>query len=268
MVNPLCQTYDSVTGGCTSCFVGYSLSGSFCLIASNVASKPKCSLVVKDVCTKCYNGYYLSGGSCLQVNALCKTYNATSGDCFSCYSGYYLEKGGCLVATLASLPGCVKLDAYGGCASCYSGYGVEKVDPSKKRRTCKTLNPLCKTYDDANGCASCYPGYSLQGIDCILKASNDPYCASLLNDKCLSCTTGHYLANNGTCLLSDPLCREVEGGSGRCRSCYPGYYLDSGKCLLPTASTLPFCDLSVGNKCVGCSAGYSLSQGSCKPASR
>lgn len=116
-VSTACRTFSSVTGLCTSCYTGWTLSNGVC----SVNADPNCQTVgANGICSACYGGYYynLNQGKCLVGNSLC---NGMSfyGDCLGCYTGYYLKAGSCyLINTL-----CATFDYVNYvCSSCYNGY--------------------------------------------------------------------------------------------------------------------------------------------------
>lgn len=84
MQNPQCRTVDLNSGGCQSCWPGYTLVNSNCLInqqqsssGPNPSSDPYCLRVTNGICSRCSNGYYysLKDNACTQFNPLCKLSN-------------------------------------------------------------------------------------------------------------------------------------------------------------------------------------------------
>lgn len=77
------------------------------------------------------------------------------------------------------------------------------------------------------------------------------------NGNCLSCYTGYEVAD-GTCIVSktaDPFCKKVDQ-SGKCAFCFQGYISIKGKCTQQN----PLCksiDKDTGG-CTSCWPGYSL----------
>jgi hypothetical protein len=159
-VNPLCKDY-SFNGGCLSCYPGYSLSGTTCIVARQ--NDPYCrSLTPGGICTACYTGYFYNQGkaACQPNNPLCKTSNQADGSCTSCFPGYNLANGLCGVAFQD--PNCQKFDtAKSTCLQCSIKFFL---DVSGR---CKQVSPLCKTADSNTGaCLTCYPGYVISGASC------------------------------------------------------------------------------------------------------
>jgi hypothetical protein len=89
-VNPNCNTYDLVTGGCLSCYPGFGLIEDTCLpgIVSN-SFDPNCNTFNGSLCAKCSSGFFLNtAGKCQGVDPTCKSFDPTNGACLSCFAGY------------------------------------------------------------------------------------------------------------------------------------------------------------------------------------
>jgi hypothetical protein len=80
--NPLCRTFNQLTGACTSC-----LDNTYFL--NSVGS----CVLISSFC-----GYrqYFNQGSCLPVNNLCDAYDQLTGNCLSCLDNTLLKGGICL----------------------------------------------------------------------------------------------------------------------------------------------------------------------------
>ncbi len=48
---------------------------------------------------------------------------------------------------------------------------------------------------------------------------------------CIACFPGYYLQSN-RCLQISPLCKTFDSNSGSCTSCYPGYDLSGFSCVI------------------------------------
>lgn len=260
-VNPLCNTY-SFNGACLSCYPGYTLSVTICIVSKQ--NDPYCkSWSQAGVCVQCYAGYYYNQaqGACQALNPLCKTSNLTDGTCLSCYPGYNLNAGICAVSFQD--PNCQKWDSSKQvCTACSAKF---YLDASGK---CRQANPLCKTFDSASGaCLSCYPGYVISGVNCIVGGSSnsDVNCQSWNNNICQSCYKGYFLNSRGVCTQNNPLCKTSDQNNGNCLSCYPGYVVINGNCTVSTSSTGSSdtnCKSTDSNGiCTACYSGYFLTQG-------
>lgn len=61
-VDPLCKTFNPDNGACTTCYLGYSVSGLTCAVTVTVSQTPNCfTFTPAGVCIECIDGYYLSG---------------------------------------------------------------------------------------------------------------------------------------------------------------------------------------------------------------
>jgi hypothetical protein len=91
--------------------------------------------------------------------------------------------------------------------------------------------------------------------------SKDPNCILFdLNGQCTNCSSRFFM--KGTlCTPINSLCKTYNTTTGNCLSCYPGYYLLNGSCLVgPRPTTDANCKLwNDSGKCLQCYSGYFLS---------
>jgi len=198
----------------------------------------------------------------MNFNPLCKTSNLTNGQCLTCFQGYNLNNGQCLVSYTDA--NCIKFTSAGQCLNCSSRFFM-------KYGVCTPINPLCKTYNTTTGnCLTCYPGYFLNANlgNCSIGADPnlDPFCKIKdANSKCTQCYPNYYLSANGSCPLSNPLCKTINNTNGDCLTCYPGYIVKDKTCIIPTASDADANCIkfySSGN-CSSCYVGYYILNGVC-----
>jgi hypothetical protein len=223
--NALCASF-GINGVCASCYSGYSVSGTICVLSS-LASNIYCSTFVSSVCTACYGGYYINTTTniCTLGNALCVSF-AVNGACASCFAGYTLSGTICVLSTSIYDPEC---SAHSGsvCTACYGGYYVNSSG------VCVLANPLCASLGVNGVCTSCYAGYVLSGTTCAVPVvSYDPYCSTHSGSACTACYAGYYVSSSGVCSLASPWCATYAMIGGNCLSCPNGYSLSSGKCTL------------------------------------
>jgi proprotein convertase subtilisin/kexin type 5 len=270
-VNPLCKTFDNNNGACLSCYSGYILLNSDCVLApdNKAPADILCAQWQSGVCTKCSQGAFFRSGVCYQSDPLCKTFDSVYGSCTSCFSGYYLFNGQCLVspaipAAAPSDPACAKWQG-STCLQCSrSAYF--------KNGVCVESNTLCKTFDSTNGaCTSCYYGYTIQGDNCVVANTTgnaDPLCARWANGVCSQCAQSAYFSN-GVCVQSNTFCKTFDSTNGACTSCYGGYDLANGDCVLAANpvdnSTVsdPNCAQWNGKVCVQCASDAFFQNGKC-----
>jgi hypothetical protein len=62
--------------------------------------------------------------------------------------------------------------------------------------------------------------------------AKDPLCAKWRGWSCVKCATRAYFGKNGKCVNSNPLCKTFDNHDGCCTSCYAGYDLKGGNCVV------------------------------------
>jgi hypothetical protein len=116
------------------------------------------------------------------------------------------------------------------CLTCSSGYIFNS------QGICTTVNTLCKDYDINTGaCLTCYDGYIISGVNCVRGSSSpapDPNCQISSGFSCQQCFNGFYIDQGGVCQLSNPICKTINQLTGECTSCYQGYVISVGNCVL------------------------------------
>ena len=82
---------------------------------------------------------------------------------------------------------------------------------------------------------------------------------------------GGYLPLGGKCKEKNPLCKESNPNNGDCSSCWQGYTLVGGNCVVesisvvgPSQSGDVYCVKQLNGACIECSKGYYLNQASGK----
>ena len=100
--------------------------------------------------------------------------------------------------------------------------------------------------------------------------SGDPNCKDTNDNQiCVACYEGYFLTIGRNCQRKDPLCKTYTQNQAACDSCYPGYGLYEGQCLveseLPSQNNDVYCIKVDGSVCTECAAGYYLpDSGVCK----
>lgn len=95
-VDPTCRTYNPDNGFCTSCYAGYTVDGSRCVVSKSEPTVANCNTIdpLTGLCLKCSFGYYFdSNGACIQQSPNCKTFDSLSLSCVECFPGYALSSG-------------------------------------------------------------------------------------------------------------------------------------------------------------------------------
>ena len=155
-----CVAVDA-SGTCTSCFVGYILSGGVC------GADISCNTNVAINCNVCPNGYYLQANQCTICPTIsncksCDTNNNTL--CLVCNTGYYVnDQSLCQQCPL----NCQACDTNLFCTQAASGYYISldySGGYSGKVVQCNSPCATCRDYADS--CNSCIVGYTLKGTFC------------------------------------------------------------------------------------------------------
>jgi hypothetical protein len=232
-----CKTFDQTYGNCLSCYSGYYLDSGQCLQSYNAPNNTQpsdllCAKWSNGICIQCSQTAYFRNGICTQSDALCKTFSQTNGNCLSCYSGYNLSYGTCVKAATGPTDLLCAKFSNGVCTQCaQTAYFQNGV--------CVQANVLCMTFNTINGyCLSCYNGYSLSSGNCYRSSNNnsqpsDLLCAIWNGNVCQQCAKTAYFYN-GVCTQSNPLCKTFNTNNGWCLSCYSGYNLQNGQCIIAT----------------------------------
>lgn len=255
-VSNLCAGYNPENGFCTSCFSGYTLDSRSGQCLQSVSKDKNCQEAALDgSCLKCFPSFILNvNKQCAPLNQLCATYNPSNGDCTSCYQGYMLSAGNCVIKI--SDPNCKVFNNDGSCKECSATFFIS-------RGKCTRFNPLCATTNPNNGdCLSCYPGYVLNQGNCSIGSTvTIQNCRIVENGQCTQCANNFFKAPNNTCVQISPLCATADPQSGNCLSCYQGYGLQNGACVINPA--IANCRQTANNLCAECSTGFFLQNGGC-----
>lgn len=89
---------------------------------------------------------------------------------------------------------------------------------------CVAVSEQCKTWDSTSGdCLSCYDGYTLESGACTIKSgvpTNPGTCPF------------RTVSKNGECVAVSDQCNTWDNTTGDCLTCYGGYTLSAGKCIV------------------------------------
>jgi hypothetical protein len=159
------------------------------------------------------------------LNRGCKSYNEKQ-QCVECSTRYYLDVGG----------------------------------------ICQPVNSNCNAYDPATGaCRSCYDGWGLIENTClpgVVTQSFDPNCNTFRDNVCIKCSKGFFLSLEGKCTQVSPSCATYNENNGQCTSCFSGYEVSGGKCVVSTTTSGdPNCKTFDGKGvCLECAKGARFNQ--------
>ena len=277
-VSDQCQTWDPIDGSCLTCYGGYSLISGACeqspiAPVSDVGCKTWNA--AQDLCLACSHRFFFDGQSkkCTPVSDQCSEWDA-SGACTKCYDGYDLALGACVVSTRNSEPsdvGCGTWDWKNQrCLECSNNFVFNNFG------VCVPVSDQCKTFDRSGACVSCYEGYNLNNGACHLapiEKVSDVGCGTWdwAKRKCIACSNNFVFNNFGVCVPVSDQCNTFDG-TGACVTCYEGYNLINGACVLAPLEKVS--DLGCGTwnwakrECIACSDNFVFNnQGVCTPVS-
>lgn len=283
-VGDFCKTTND-NGACLSCYSGYDLTNGACVLSpSNNARPSDVGCAVWDwsnnVCTKCStNWFFNSNKVCIPVSDQCLSANA-SGECASCYKGYDLINGTCVSSiSNKAVPkdaGCGKWDWDNqACLACSKNWVFNK------NGACIPVSDKCKTSDDNGLCLSCYQGYDLTNGTCFFSKSNnavptDSGCGKWdwSSQICIECSSGFTFNAKGVCSAVSDQCK-TWSSSGLCSTCFKGYDLKNGTCVLSSFNAIKPVDVGCSKWdwdnqiCLQCSTGWGFNNASkaCMPVS-
>lgn len=197
----------------------------------------------------------------------------SSNNCYSCLSSFYLFQTNCLNCP----SNCSSCTDGSTCTACIAGILVSNLCITCQDTTyggsagcsiCVANNNFvmctqCQTtyFLDSNGiCQSC-ASYIAGGLYC--RDQNTP--TQCQNDYNSTLTLRYYLVGI-TCILNAKSCRKINDIYGNCSSCYSGYVITAGACVVCTfTGCVPANSSVVSNTCTCtlCSSGYYLNLGVC-----
>jgi len=146
-LNPLCRTSDMSNGACLSCYPGYQILNTDCIVAAAITI-PFCQTVNGNVCALCINGYFTKDGGCALANTLCSSYDPMNGRCLSCIPGYVFQENECIFPSLGIDANCA-FYTNSFCSRCLQGFALINY-------LCGPIDAKCRKFDQAtNSCQSC-----------------------------------------------------------------------------------------------------------------
>jgi hypothetical protein len=180
---------------------------------------PNCQTASNGICLQCYLGFYVNQntGICGATNPICLTVNGLNA-CTSCYSGYTLSNGNCIISGgVTNLdPNCAQFQN-GQCISCSSR---SYMTP----QGCTLVDPECQVWTAYGICTKCYSGYTVLNGGCILQTQTPVITQTI-------CYYRQVLIS-GVCVQVNGQCQTWSSVTALCTSCYVGYTLQSGACIL------------------------------------
>ena len=222
-----CLEFDTKANQCDSCFATHSLINGNCLVLQD----SNCLLPsgISRTCLRCKQGFFYSSSSnrCdVQSVANCLEYELHQNKCSVCMKGFYL------VSEVICLP-------------------VTPVDH-------------CEIYSqNSNKCQMCVEGFFEQENECLPQPAGRAYCESLVDSRCVRCSSNFVLDANGECVLSAkpiPNCKFLkrQNDGFECDECFPEFFLTSDKTTC-TPKTVFGCETWADeSRCLLCPTGFIL----------
>ena len=204
-----CNTWSDTTAECTSCYPGWTLKDGACVIeGGNGGEQPTGECNFREV---------LIDGNCVAVSDQCNTWSDTTAECTSCYPGWTLRDGACVIEG-----GNGGEQPTGEC-----GFRQVLVDGN-----CVDVSDQCNTWSDTTAeCTSCYPGWTLRDGACVVEGGNggeEPTNGNGNNGEC----DFRQVLIDGECVTVSDQCNTWSDTTAECTSCYPGWTLRDGACVV------------------------------------
>ena len=234
-VSDQCKAH-AENGDCTECYKGYEIISGQCLVQGIIIPHDSgCGKWDWDnqVCLACSNHFVFNEDmKCIPVSDQCKAH-AANGDCTECYKGYHLEEGQCIMNEVEqpSDLGCGVWDWDNRvCLKCSKDWVFNE------EKKCIPVSDQCKAHAENGDCTECYKGYSVKEGQCILDGVIVPHdlgCGTWDwdNQVCLACSNNWVFNEDKRCIAVSDQCK-AHAENGDCTSCYKGYHLEEGQCIV------------------------------------
>ena len=106
MASTNCKTHSSLTGKCTTCFKGYTLTGGKCINLNQDVEKG-CLIwsYEYNMCIFCDLFWVFSEAiyKCVPVSGICLEFSSTHDACIRCGNGYANRNGVCIVDNISEI---------------------------------------------------------------------------------------------------------------------------------------------------------------------
>ncbi|ELP88388.1 hypothetical protein EIN_228810 [Entamoeba invadens IP1] len=273
-----CKEVNITSSLCISCIDEYQKVQGICKEQDGL-----CSKYSRSDCVECKKGNYqhniTTGVECFNcggVDKYCLEFDDSKCEkCTLCQEGTVLYEGKCIFA----IRDCLKYLSVDVCETCVEG---KMKTPSGK--CVQGTIEHCKDYVNSTHCRSCLDGFVLRKYpDNYLKIDVDSfytyYSTQIAETKCLEYKKIEHCSKFS--LTEETMCVECEEGYGidptyskcelgsiegcttyrrsnYCEECYAGYYLELGKCMVCTESSL-----QKNTSCVLCKNTIKVVQGEC-----
>lgn len=220
-------------------------------------------------CVTCNDRFFASESSCLPVSQSCDGYNSV-GKCTSCKADLIIQTDG---TCLTPPPPQVQVGQYNqnqAQANQAQQYGdqnhqIQNSNQFSQGVTTSSQSSLQGNTQQSSSAGFAYGQTINQGSQQSSQASSsngmrgsDGNCREYFAGKCSKCSSRYYVGPDGRCVPVNPLCKD-SNSAGECTGCYPGYRVDTGKCIIATSQDVN-CKSFKGQQCNECYQGFFYSQ--------
>lgn len=174
---------------CTSCEIGYVMSGAACVRVDSVIENCLCGNPKTNECYRCADRFYRENTTCVACASGCASCQSST-LCYSCVDGYYLDLSTSTCQSTHTLLHCVKATTRG-CTECKSGMYVR----GQHCANCSDITSHCSSCD-GRLCTGCDDGFILAEGRCI-EYQRIRHCSGASNSKCSSCSALYSVTSSG-----------------------------------------------------------------------
>lgn len=255
-----CQSADP-SGTCLSCASGFEIYKGGCIKTLII---PNCISVdsFNNRCLNCADRFFASGNACVPVSPSCNTYNANNGWCLSCKgTNMALQAdGSCVVQappqqTQQVIQTSVQTNSQFGQQTAGGQQGSSQSQSQQSGQS-SGVQVQSSTGTAYNQQISIINQQVTNGGTQIF---SDVNCREYNGGRCMRCSNRYFVNPDNRCVPVNPLCKEANQ-AGECTLCYPGYRVESGKCIISQASDAN-CRVYKGQQCSECYQGFYYNQG-------
>ena len=205
-----CNTFDPLSGWCTSC-ADTSITPS-----SGVCASPSTALT-------CPTGQHQVGTACIPDT--CSAANS-AGQCTACISVLYqVVSGACTKKTCGSG---FTLNSQTGVCEVLCASGQQRIG-----NACYNVPANCVRLTSAILCEGCIDPQKYQLVSGACKLCT----GSNAQFPCVSCNADQIVSNTGKCLKKYSFCATINAGNGQCSACLSGNPPNNGYCCSSGAAS-------------------------------
>lgn len=147
-------------------------------------------------------------------------------------------------------------------------------------KVCAPVSDLCSTWTENGQCDSCYygsivkDGACVENVDLSIVPNSNLLCKVWSGKTCIQCSDRTFFNAAGICTSASSLCNSFDKSTGDCLTCFGGYDLEKGVCIVSPSNTAAPADLGCATwdwnnqKCLACSHRWAFNANNiCVPVS-